>query len=129
MIRWKGIIFLGILITLVFVLSFIFTDQWLEHRLEGLGESIVGAKVEIDDLELSITQLIVSWQRLQVADPEQTMQNMIETGNCEFDLEFLPLLSSKIIIEDFKIQKIDINPGDIVLSRLILIYQVRNLKA
>ena len=39
------------------------------------------------------------------------MMNRIETGKCEFDLEFLPLLSKKIIVESFTITDIRTNTG------------------
>ena len=45
--RWKGLIFLVVLLGIVLALGMIFTDRWLERRLENLGDSIVGAKVDI----------------------------------------------------------------------------------
>ncbi|HGY56005.1 MAG TPA: TIGR03545 family protein [Caldithrix abyssi] len=106
MVRKKGVLSLLILVGLFFLLSYFLTDRWLESRLENLGESIIGAKVEIDGLNFSFTQVLVSWERLQVTDPQKTMQNMLETGVCRFDMEFWPLLSKKIIIEDFRIENL-----------------------
>ncbi len=103
MFRWKGLIFLAALLGLFLVLSLIFTDDWLEGNLESLGASIVGARVDIDDLDLSLAGMRVGWKRLQITHPKHTMRNMIETESCEFDLEFWPLLSKKVIIEDFRI--------------------------
>ena len=104
MLRKKGVLTLLILAGLFFLLSYFLTDRWLESKLESLGEAIVGAKVEIDNLNFSFTQVLISWDRLQVTDPQKTMQNMFETGTCRFDLEFWPLLSKKIIIEDFRVE-------------------------
>ena len=104
MFRWKGIIFLSILVIIFVALGFIFTDSWLESKLEDIGSSIVGAKVEIDNLDVSITSMKVSWSRIQVTHPQHTMKNMFETGTCMFDMEFWPLLRKKVIIEDFQIQ-------------------------
>jgi len=109
MFRWKGIISLAVITGLFFVLSLFLTDRWIEGRLENIAESIVGARVEIDHLNLSLSELIVSWSRMQVADPQHTMKNMIETGDCEFDLEFWPILSGKIIIEDFRLSDLHTN--------------------
>lgn len=104
--RWKGIIFLAVLLGIVLIILFIFTDAWLEAQLEDLGASIVGAKVEIDDLDISLIGLHVRWQRLQVTNPKNTMKNLIETGKCEFNMEFLPLLSDKIIIENIALTQL-----------------------
>ena len=104
MFRWKGIIVIAVIIIIFVVLSFIFTDTWLEKQLEDFGSSVVGAKVEIDNLDLSITEVKIAWSRIQVTHPQHTMKNMFETELCEFDMEFWPLLRKKIIIEDFLIQ-------------------------
>lgn len=106
MFRWKGVIFLAVLAGIFFVLSFIFTDRWLESKLENTGSSIVGAKVEIDGLNLSFSGMHLSWNRLQVTDPKNTWTNIIETGKCEFNMEFWPLLSKKVIIENFQISEV-----------------------
>jgi uncharacterized protein (TIGR03545 family) len=108
-VRWKGIIFLGVLIVIFVVIGVLFSDTWLENKFEKTGTSLNGARVDIDDLEFSIAELYIRWNRLQITDPRNTMTNRIETGKCEFDLEFLPLLSKKIIIESFTITDIRTN--------------------
>ncbi len=99
MIRWKGVIAFAVLAGIFILLSLIFTDRWLEHRLEDAGSQLVGAKVEIDGLDLSLTQARLRWKRLQVTDPKHTMRNLFETENCDLNFEFWPLLSRKIIVE------------------------------
>lgn len=101
--RWKGIIFLVVLAIIVFALSLIFTDRWLENRLEELGSPIAGAKVEFDNLDFSIIGLHLRWDRLQVADSKDTWTNLLETGKCELDLRFLPLLSADVIVDNMQI--------------------------
>lgn len=103
MFRWKGIIFLAVLAAVFVALSLIFTDRWLEGKLENAGSSIAGAKVEIDNLDLSFIKMKLRWQRLQVTDSKNTWKNIFETGMCDFDLEFWPLLSKKFIVENFQI--------------------------
>lgn len=106
MIRWKGIIVLAVLAVIFFVLSWLLTDTWLEARLESLGTSINGAKVEIDNLDFSLVSVHMKWDRLQVTDPKNTMKNLIETGRTDFDLEFWPLLSEKVIIDNIQVSDI-----------------------
>ena len=103
MLRKKGLGTLVIVALIIFVLSFIFSDIWLEKKLEEIGSSMIGAKVEFDKLDLSLIGMHLKWKRLQVTDPNETMKNMIETGTCELDLEFLPLISKKVIIENIEI--------------------------
>jgi uncharacterized protein (TIGR03545 family) len=108
-VRWKGIIFLIVLFSCIIVLGLLFSNIWLENKIEETGTSLNGAKVDIDGLEFSLTDLFIRWDRLQITDPKSTMSNRIETGKCEFDLEFLPLLSNKFIIEAFTITDIRTN--------------------
>ena len=100
--RKKGIIFLVVLVGVFFLLSLLLTDKWLEKRLEGLGTAVVGAKVEIDNLDFSIFGMHMKWDSLQVTNPRDTWRNILSTGDCEFNMSFLPLLSGKVVIEEFQ---------------------------
>ena len=73
--RWKGIIFLGVLIALFVVIGILFSDTWLENKIENAGTSLNRARVDIDNLEFSITELFIRWNRLQITDPRNTMMN------------------------------------------------------
>ena len=101
--RKKGILLLLILIAIFVGLSFLLTDKWLESQLEKAGSSIVGAKVEIDNLDISLLGLHARWDSLQVTDPKNTMQNMLVTGRCDFDFRLLPMLSQKLIIDEIAV--------------------------
>jgi uncharacterized protein (TIGR03545 family) len=103
MFRWKGIIFLAVLAGIFILLTILFTDAWLERQLESLGTNAVGAKVEIDGFDFSFIGLHIKWERLQVTNPKKTMKNIIDTGHCEFNMEFWPLLSKKVIIENVQV--------------------------
>ena len=102
--RKRGLIFLGVLIVVILILSLIFTDWWVENKLEKYGSAIVGAKVEFDDFHFSITGLNVRWNRLQVTDPKHTMTNLFETEKCDFNLAVAPLFSKKFNVENFEMQ-------------------------
>lgn len=104
--RKKGIIGLLIFVLLVFAAIYFLTDAWLESEIEDNGTQAVGAKVEIDNLRFSLLSLQLGWDRLQVTDPANTMTNMVETDSCEFNFDFVPLLSGKVIVEDFIIKNV-----------------------
>lgn len=104
--RWKGILLLAILAGIVLALNLIFTDVWLERRLEKLGSSAVGAKVEIDGLDFSFRGLHLRWDSLQVTDPKNTWKNIFTTGKTDFDFDLLPLLQKKVIVENLQMTSI-----------------------
>jgi uncharacterized protein (TIGR03545 family) len=108
-VRWKGIIFIAALAAIILVIGILFSDTWLEKKIEETGTLLNGARIDIDNLEFSLTDLYIRWDRLQVTDPRNTMKNRIEIGKCEFDLEFLPLLSKKVSIESFTLTDIMTN--------------------
>lgn len=74
----EGRHFLAILATLILVLSLIFTDRWLENQLEEIGSQIVGARVEIDGLDLSLFGAQLKIEHLQVTDSKHTMRNLLK---------------------------------------------------
>lgn len=107
--RKKGLLFLGVLFLLILIIYLIFTDRWLENQMESIGTSINGAKVELDGVDFSFLKLRIKWDRLQVTDPQNTWQNLFETGKAEFDLDLEPLLSRKYIIENFQLEGMKFN--------------------
>jgi uncharacterized protein (TIGR03545 family) len=107
--RVKGIIFLLVLAIIVLVLSLIFTDTWLEKQMEMIGSKIVGARVEFDGLDFSLFSLKLSWDKLQVTNPDNVWENSFESGFTEFNLAFAPLLKKKFVIENLQMSDVAIN--------------------
>lgn len=122
--RPKGLIGLLVVVLLIAVLGYLLSDKFIERQLESTGESMVGAKVEIDNLNFSLAELAISFDRLQVTNPNDTWKNMFETGRVAFDMEVAPLARKKIIINDVTVAdirigtkrdsdgKIESKPGD-----------------
>tara|TARA_R110002096_G_scaffold303080_1_gene498010 strand:+ start:6771 stop:8621 length:1851 start_codon:yes stop_codon:yes gene_type:complete len=101
--RVKGIIFIAVLVAIGFGLSILLTDSWIEDKIEYNASVANEAKVEIDGFEFDLFSLKIRWDRLQVTNPKNTMMNTFETGDTEFDMDFWPILWSKVIIEDVKL--------------------------
>ena len=104
--RWKGVIVLIVIIALWAIIAFLFMDKWVERGLEKTGELIVGARVEIDGFHFSLWNLSVEWDRLQVANPNQTMQNITETSRVSFRMNMPALLRRRYVIEEMTISDI-----------------------
>ena len=107
--RWKGIIFIGLFIAILFALFYFFGDSWIEKKIENSASKIHGAKVEIDNLNVSLFDLSISWDRLQIANPDVPMKNLLETGRTGFDLEFMPLIRNKVVIDTIQFTEIKNN--------------------
>lgn len=107
--RWKGFIFLIVVSTIFLVISMVFMDRWIESGLEKIGQTVVGAKVEIDHLHVDALKLSFMWDRLQVTDPNHTMQNLIETGRTVFQMNMPALLRKRVVIQEMSL--VDLRSG------------------
>ncbi len=107
--RVKGIIFIAVLIALFFLGSWLRIDSYIESEIEEQASISNGAIVEFDGFEISLSDLKIRWDRLQVTNPENTWENSFETGEAELDFLFWPALWERVIIEDiiFKEFKLD----------------------
>ncbi|MBI4417212.1 MAG: TIGR03545 family protein, partial [Ignavibacteriales bacterium] len=85
---------------------YLFLDGWIEAGLESTGEALVGARVEIDDLRLTLVPIGIKFSRLQVADPREPFTNTVETGTVAFKLDFGQLLRGKHIIETMEVNNL-----------------------
>ncbi len=107
--RKSGIILLVVITGISIAAWLVFTDAFLEKRMESLGGRINGARVDFDGVDFSLLGLRMHWDRLQVTDPDNTWKNMFETGSCTFDIAFEPLLKKKFIIENLQARGIQLN--------------------
>lgn len=101
--RKKFVFYIVLPAFLLLVTLHFFLDSWVEAGLELGGQSLVGARVEIDDLKLSLSPIGLEFSRLQVADPGDPWTNTIETGKTKFAVDFGQLLRGKYIIEAMEV--------------------------
>jgi len=101
--RTKFVYFVVVPVFILLAVLYLFLDTWVEAGLEYAGESIVGAKVEIDDLSLTLSPIGAEFARLQVANPRDTWKNTFETARVKFALNFGQLLRGKYIIETMEV--------------------------
>ena len=101
--RKKFVYYVLVPFVAVLIVLYLFIDRWVEAGLEAAGEAAVGAKVEIDNLRLSLSPIAIQWEKLQVANPNDTWKNMFETGKVRFALNFGQLLRNKYIIETMEV--------------------------
>lgn len=101
-------IFIGIQILIVVIL-FLFRNPIGDFVIESAGSKIVGAKVDVDGLNINPFSLGFSWDRLQITNPDDTMTNSLEAGYAGVDIQIPPLLSKKVIIDEISLEDIRFN--------------------
>lgn len=94
-------VFLGVFVIFAVALIslYIFRNPIVENVIETLGTAAAGAKVDVDGVKTFPVECRMKWDRIQVTDKDDTWTNLVETGNCEFGFEFIPLLAGKVIID------------------------------
>lgn len=99
-IRWQGFsVFVGIVV-IVCALWLLFADTFVKNTIEKVGTRIVGAKVDLDDVDISLFPIGFRLARLQVTDPDAPMTNAVEVRDIAFAMDSVNALRRKIIIEE-----------------------------
>jgi len=96
--RPKGVVlFLAVLVLLVggWVLL---ADSLARRAVEGIGTSLVGARVDFDAADVGLFPPSLVLSGLAVTDPDAPMTNAVEVGRAEFAIEGRPLLAGRLIV-------------------------------
>jgi uncharacterized protein (TIGR03545 family) len=101
--RKNFVYFILIPVVLLLLVVYLFMDRWVEAGLESAGELVVGARVEIEGLHITLLPLGIHWNRTQVANPSDSWKNSFETGAVAFAIDPGQLLRGKYIIETMEV--------------------------
>ena len=108
-IRWQGLFaFLGITVV-ISILWFLLVDGFIERLIEEYGTKALGAKVEIDETNLSILPSGLEIIGLQLTNPDKPMENAVEISRMNLSLDAMNLLRRKIIIDEMAVEGIQFN--------------------
>ncbi|MGB0910088.1 MAG: TIGR03545 family protein [Nitrospirales bacterium] len=97
-----GAIFLVIMVVVVFWMFFV--DVFVENIIESKGTDIVGAKVELEEADLSLFPSGLTLTHLQATDPDEPMTNAVDIARIAMSLDVIPLLWSKVIVEEMSVE-------------------------
>lgn len=101
-IRWWG---LGLFLAIVLLL-WLGTNPLIQWSIESAGTQAVGAKVELDSVDLDLNPVTLELNRLQVTNPEAPMHNIVEAGRIELSLDGYALLRRQFIAENMAVEKL-----------------------
>ncbi len=78
-----------------------FAAGWLvKTAVEEGGSRVVGARVDLDSADVTFAPFGVRLHGLQVTNPEQPMENLVEIKSISANLELLKALMGQVIIDD-----------------------------
>ena len=108
-VRWWGIVVFILIILLTLGVWYLLADRIITNNIEKTGEFIVGAKVDVGKVNLTLIPLGISLNDLKVADPNSPMQNLIDVDNIHFHLDGKYLFERKVIINDMVVDGLKFN--------------------
>ena len=97
--RWKAVVPLLVLGAVALGLWLVFADRIARRTAESVGTTLIGAEVEIERLHLDLPHGRVEIHGLTVASPFEALQNLVQADALVADLEPLPLLEKKLVID------------------------------
>ena len=68
----------------------------------------VGAKVEIDGLDIDPLTLQARFDRMQVADPASPFTNQFDLGPSAFDIDGLQIFAQRLIMDDLRVTQVSL---------------------
>jgi len=108
-IRPAGAIVFLMVITAIVLFWWLLADWLLKVSIESGGTKTVGARVELASAKLTFSPLGFHLENLQVTNPKQPMQNMLQLGQITGSLELMPLLMGQVIIQEMSATGIRLN--------------------
>ena len=108
-IRPIGAIVFLVLVTVIGLFWWLLADWLLKVSIEAGGTRLVGARVELASADLTFSPLGFHLENLQITNPEQPMQNLVQLGQITGSLEWMPLLMGQVIIEEMSATGVRLN--------------------
>lgn len=108
-VRWQGLLIFVVLVALAAGLWLLFIDRYVERAIESAGTAVVGAKVELDKADVSLSPLGLTLVGLKVTNPDAPMTNAFEAGRIAFRMDGPNALRRKVIIEEMSVEDVRLN--------------------
>jgi len=107
MLRWLrpgGLAICAGVLAILALCLWLFAGWLIERSIEEAGTAALGARVELDSVDLDLAPLAVTLNRLQVTDPGAPMQNAVEVRRLHAGIEVGPLLRRKVLIDALAVE-------------------------
>jgi uncharacterized protein (TIGR03545 family) len=108
-VRWQGLLIFVVLCALAAGFWLLFVNRFAERTIEKTGTAVVGAKVELDKADVSLSPLGLTLLGLKVTNPDAPMTNAVEVGRIAFHMDGPNALRRKVIIEEMSVEDVRLN--------------------
>lgn len=108
-IRWEAIIPTFIIFILFYCYMHFFLDHHLKKAIEFAGYHIVGAEVNVGNLQTSFWNSSIDIKDIELTDSENPSHNIIKIGDVKFSTLWDALLRAKFVINEIAVEQIEFN--------------------
>lgn len=98
--RWQGVLAFAMLGALVGGFLILFLDGMIERGIEEKGSEAAKTQIDIGSLSTSLLAQSVDLSGIEVANPDNNMENLVQFENLSVDLDGAKVVSRKIVIDD-----------------------------
>jgi uncharacterized protein (TIGR03545 family) len=105
----KGLIAVVGVFILIGLIWFVVVDWVVEMVIESQGTKAVGARVDVAEADLSLFPAGIEVRGLQVTNPDSPMSNALDVRRIYSDIELMPLIKRKVIIDNLRMEGIRLN--------------------
>lgn len=93
-------------LAIVVLFNIVFKNMLVKFAIEAGLQSVFNAKAEVDNVDLDIIGLSITFDRLQVADEASPMKNLFDLGKTQIAMNSEQLLMGKIVVKNVECQNI-----------------------
>lgn len=109
LVQWRYVLPRIIIAAIALVGAWIAVEPVLHGFLTGIGERIIRAKVDIEDVGVSLRSCDLSLTGVQVANPRALDRNLIECESATFDIEAGSVLARRLTIRSAQLRGVRFN--------------------
>ena len=85
--RWQGFVIFAAFISLLSAIIWLVAEPVVERVIESTGSQIIGARVELGDVDICWLDGKVALANLKVTNPNAPMTNWVEARSITLDLD------------------------------------------
>lgn len=107
--RWQGVLAFALIGGLVGAFMILFLDGMIEKGIEEKGSLAAKTQIEIASLATSLLAQSITLTGIEVANPDNDMENLVQFKSLSLDLDGAQAISRKIIIDELQAHGIELN--------------------
>jgi uncharacterized protein (TIGR03545 family) len=107
--HWQGVLAFALLGGLVGAFLILFLDGMIERGIEEKGSEAAKTQIDIGSLATSLLAQSVALSGIEVANPDNNMENLVQFEKLSLDLDGPKIISRKIIIDELQAHGIKLN--------------------